>query len=66
MKKADPDELRSEYRREDLGPGVRGKYLDSFRSGASLALPTDEAVNDALRSFIDAAEESEDFPGNHG
>ena len=27
MKKANLDELRPEYRRGDLGPGVRGKYL---------------------------------------
>ena len=33
MKKANPDDLRPEYRREDLGPGVRGKYLESYRSG---------------------------------
>ena len=65
MKKADPDDLRPEYRREDLGPGVRGKYLESYRSGTNLVLlhpdvakafPTDEAVNNALRSFMDAAE----------
>ena len=65
MKKADPDDLRPEYRREDLGTGVRGKYLESYRSGTNLVLlhpdvakafPTDEAVNDALRSFMDAAE----------
>ncbi len=65
MKKADPDELRPEYRRGDLGPGVRGKYLASFRSGTNLVLlhpdvakafPTDEAVNNALRSFMDAGE----------
>jgi hypothetical protein len=24
------DELRPEYRREDLGPGIRGKYLDAY------------------------------------
>ena len=64
MKKADSDDLRAEYRREDLGPGVRGKYLESYRSGTNLVLlhpdvarafPTDEAVNDALRSFMAAA-----------
>ena len=38
MKKADPDELRPEYRRGDLGPGVRGKYLESFCSGTNLVL----------------------------
>ena len=65
MKKADPDELRPEYRRGDLGRGVRGKYLESFRSGTNLVLldpdvakafPTEESVNNALRSFMDAAE----------
>ena len=27
------DDLRPEYRRGDLGLGVRGKYLESYRSG---------------------------------
>ena len=30
MKKAKSEELRPEYRREDLGPGVRGKYFESY------------------------------------
>lgn len=64
MKKAEPDELRREYRRGDLGPGVRGKYFESFRSGTNLVLlepdiatafPTDEAVNNALRSIMETA-----------
>ena len=63
MKRVDPDELRPEYRREDLGSGVRGKYLEAFRSGTNLVLlhpdvakafPTDESVDQALRSFMDA------------
>ena len=75
MKKADPDELRSEYRGGDLGPGVRGRYLESFRSGTNLVLlhpdvakafSTDEAVNDALRSFMDAAEGSMDATKSPG
>jgi hypothetical protein len=33
MKKDEIDELRPEYRREDLGPGVRGKYLEAFGQG---------------------------------
>ena len=62
MKKADADEFRPEYCREDLGKGVRGKYLESFRSGTNLVLldadvakafPTDESVNEALRSIMD-------------
>ena len=63
----DSDELRPEYRREDLGEGVRGKYFHEYRKGTNLVLlspdvarvfPTDEAVNDALRSLIDLAEKS--------
>jgi hypothetical protein len=65
MKKDDKDELRPEYRREDLGPGVRGKYFEAYREGTNLVLlspdvakafPTDEAVNDALRSLIEVAQ----------
>ena len=64
MKKADTDSFRPEYCREDLGSGVRGKYLKSFRSGTNLVLlhpdvakafPTDESVNEALRSIMDRA-----------
>ena len=67
MKKAKSDELRPEYRREDLGPGVRGKYLEAYRAGTNLVLlspeiakvfPTEEAVNNALRSLIEVAERS--------
>ena len=69
MKKAEPDELRPEYRREDLGPGVRGKYLDAYRAGTNLVLlspdvakafPTEESVNEALRSLIAVAQRSVD------
>jgi len=64
MKKTNSDELRPEYRREDLGPGVRGKYFESYRKGTNLVLlspdvakafPTENAVNDALRSLIEIA-----------
>ena len=67
MRKDSVEEARSEYRREDLGPGVRGKYLEAYRAGTNLALlnpevakafPTDEAVNDALRSLIELAKRS--------
>ena len=33
MKKANSDDLRPAYRREDLGPGVRGKYIEAYRKG---------------------------------
>lgn len=61
------DELRPEYKREDLGQGVRGKYLESYQKGTNLVLlspdvaevfPTEEAVNEALRSLISLAEKS--------
>jgi len=32
------DELRPEYRREDLGKGVRGKYYKAYKSARNLVL----------------------------
>lgn len=67
MKKVKADELRPEYRREDLGKGVRGKYLKAYRAGTNLVLlrpkvaaafPSEKAVNDALCSLIEVAEHS--------
>ena len=67
MKKAKSEDLRPEYRREDLGPGIRGKYFESYQKGTNLVLlspdvakafPTEEAVNDALRSLIKLAQKS--------
>ncbi len=61
------DELRPEHRREDLGRGVRGKYLEAYQKGTNLVLlspdvakvfPTEEAVNEALRSLINVAQKS--------
>ena len=61
------DELRKEYRSEDLGRGVRGKYYRDYTKGTNLVLlrpeiaqafPTAEAVNDALQSLIDVATRS--------
>jgi hypothetical protein len=65
MKKAKAGEMRPEYRRDELGPGVRGKYLDAYRSGTNLillspdvakAFPTEDAVNEALRSLVRVAQ----------
>jgi hypothetical protein len=65
MKKAQRDELRPEYRREDLGTGVRGKHFKAYHAGTNLVLldpnvaaafPTDRAVNEALNSLIQVAE----------
>ena len=70
MKRTKLTELRCAYRREDLGKGVRGKYLKSYRAGTNLVLlrpdvaavfPTEKAVNDALRSLIEVAEHSLDL-----
>ena len=68
MKKAKAsDELRPEYKREDLGVGARGKYFEDYSKDTNLVLlspevakvfPTAEAVNDALRSLINLAEKS--------
>jgi hypothetical protein len=30
MRKSKSEEMRPEYRRDDLGPGVRGKYLAAY------------------------------------
>ena len=63
-KKREPD-IRSEYAREDLGKGVRGKFFADFQAGTNLVLlspdvaavfPTEEAVNKALRTLIAAAQ----------
>ena len=62
MKKT--DEMRAEYRREDLGKGVRGKHYTAFKKGSNLVLltpelakifPTNEAVNSALESLVGVA-----------
>jgi hypothetical protein len=55
------DELRSEYDASSLKGGVRGKYARRYSEGTNLVLlapdvaqafPSDEAVNEALRSLI--------------
>ncbi len=62
MKKA--EEMRTEYRREDLVQGVRGKHFEEFRKGSNLVLltpelakifPTNESVNAALSSLVGVA-----------
>ena len=66
-KRSTKDELRPEYRREDLGRGVRGKYHRAYSKGTNLVLlspdvaaafPTADAVNDALRSLLKVAKSS--------
>ena len=64
MKKGKKNGVRSEYVRQDLGKGVRGKYLNEFRKGTNMVLlepalasmfRTDKAVNDALSSLVEMA-----------
>lgn len=58
------DEMRSEYKRDDLGIGMRGKYYEEYRESHNVVLlnpevaksfPTEEAVNEALMSLIRVA-----------
>ena len=68
MKKVkESGKLRPEYKREDLGKGVRGKYFESYQKGSNLILlnpdiakvfPTEAAVNEALLSLINLAKKS--------
>ena len=55
------DDLRPEYDLSNLRGRVRGKHLQQYRAGTNLAklapdvraaFPTDEAVNEALRSLM--------------
>jgi hypothetical protein len=71
MKKDKVNELRPEYRREDLGEGVRGKFLSAYQAGTNLVLlnpdvaqafPTEADVNEALRSLMDIAQRSVHSP----
>jgi hypothetical protein len=59
--------MRKQYKREDLGKGVRGKYFAAYTKGTNLVLlspdvaavfPTSEAVNEALRGLVQVAKES--------
>ena len=63
----DTDEMRAEYRREDLGPLVRGKYAARYAKSTNVvvidealtkAFPNTEAVNEALRSLLAVATRS--------
>lgn len=59
--------MRTEYRREDLGTGVRGKYLRRYSKGTNLVLlddrvaqafPNAQAVNEALLGLLALAEKA--------
>jgi hypothetical protein len=58
------DELRREYDLAKLTGGVRGKYLERYRTGTNLLLlspdvaeyfPDGQSVNSALRTLIGAS-----------
>jgi hypothetical protein len=64
----DDDDLRPEYDLSQLEGEVRGKYLDRYRAGTNLALlapevraafPTDDVVNQALRSLMSTQNSAE-------
>ena len=57
-------ELRSEYKRSDFGPLVRGKYIAQLRASSNVVViapevadlfPNEAAVNAALRSLAEIA-----------
>lgn len=61
------DELRPEYRREDFGPMVRGKYAQGAREATNIvvldpdiaeAFPNAEVVNQTLRRLLELARTS--------
>jgi len=73
MKKLDMvhDELRPEYRREDFGVMVRGKYAARLKESSNIvvldpeiaeAFPNTKAVNDALRGLLELARVSTRLP----
>ena len=68
MKKVDNDTLRPEYTRRDLGKGVRGKHYAEFQKGTNLislhadvakSFPTSESVNEALRTLLKVAADTQ-------
>lgn len=67
MKTVKHEEMRKEYKREDLGKGIRGKYFEEYKKGTNLVLlspdvaaafPDEDSVNEALRSLLKVAQQS--------
>ena len=74
MKTGKRQDIRKEYKRETLGKGVRGKYLQAYNSGTNLVLlssdvaaafPDESSVNEALRGLLKIAERSVDLKGRN-
>ena len=66
------DGMRAEYRREDLGKGVRGKYFERVSKGSNLVLlddkvakafPSGAAVNEALLGLLALTEQTARITG---
>ena len=66
------DEMGGEYRREDLGKGILGKYFERVLKGTNLFLldakvaksfPTGEAVNEALQGLLALTEQTARITG---
>jgi len=67
MKTIKDEEMRMEYKEDELGKGVRGKYFKEYKKGTNLVLlspdvaeafPDDASVNEALRSLLKIAQQS--------
>ncbi len=67
MKTVKKEEMRKEYKLEDLGKGTRGKHFEEYKKGTNLVLlspdvaaafPNDASVNEALRSLMKIAQQS--------
>lgn len=67
MKTVKHKEMRKNYKRKDLGEGIRGKYFEEYKKGTNLVLlspdvaaafPDDASVNDALRSLMKVAQQT--------
>lgn len=67
MKTIKSEEMRKEYKREDLGKGTRGKYFAKYQKGTNLVLlspdvaavfPDDASVNEALRGLMKVAQKT--------
>jgi hypothetical protein len=59
------DELRPEYDFSNMAGGVRGKYVERYRTGTNVVLldpdvakafPTNASVNEALRLLLQIAQ----------
>lgn len=64
-KRSSKSDLRSEYDFSAMSGGVRGKYAKAYRAGRNIvvladdvasAFPTDDSVNRALRTIMEAAQ----------